>query len=173
MPTAFEFAHAVNFNGSIRTAWEFEHAADVNAPVKMAWEFWTNVENWKFDPSVEWVRLDGDFRAGAVGETKQHDQPPTPLRIIEVREAERCVIELDLLYLTFRLEMNFEPVSEDTSRLRQRVTLDAPEDSPFAAGLRPEAGDEARAGMKKLAEAVEQYAAASGRTVCPHAARPV
>ena len=162
MPASFEFVREVTSNGPVRTAWEFEHAVVVNAPAAAAWEFWTNVENWKFDPSVEWVRLDGDFRAGAAGEAKQHGRPPLPLRVAEAREAERCVIELDLLYLTFRLEMNFEPVSGDASRLRQRLTLDAPEDSPYAAGLRPESGDEARAGLERLAQAIEKYAARRG-----------
>ena len=154
MPADYELVQAVDYKGPVKTVWEFEHAVEVNAPARAAWEFWTKVENWKIDPSVEWVKLDGDFRAGAVGETKQHDQPPMPWRIVEVQEAVRAVIELKLLYLTFRFEMKFEPVSADASRLRQRITLDAPEDSPYAAGLNAEFGEGVRAGMKRLAEAI-------------------
>jgi len=155
MPAVYELVQEGDYKGPVKRAYEFEHAVEVSAPARAAWEFWTNVENWKIDPSVEWVRLDGDFRAGAVGETKMHNQPPVPWRIVEVREAERAVIELKLLYITFRFEMNFEPVSAEASRLRQRITLDAPEDSPFAAGLTPEFGEGVRAGMKKLADAIK------------------
>ena len=154
MPADYELVQEIDYKGPVRTVYEFEHAVEVGAPARAAWEFWTRVENWKIDPSVEWVRLDGDFRAGAAGETKIHDQPPMPWRVAEAREPERAVVELKLLYLTFRFEMNFEPVSEATSRLRQRITLDAPEDSPYAAGLNEEFGEGVRAGMKKLAEAI-------------------
>ena len=142
--------------------WEFEHAVEVAAPAASAWAFWTNVENWSLDPSVEWARIDGDFEAGAVGETKQKGTPPGRWRVAEARAPERAVIEIEMPGAAAYFEMNFEPVSDAASRLRQRITLAGPEAAGLAEGLGPEFGDGVRAGMRKLADAIERHAQGRG-----------
>jgi hypothetical protein len=137
-------------------AYEFEHAVDVNAPARAAWEFWTNVENWKIDPAVEWVSIDGEFREGATGETKQQGQPPARWRVLEARAPERSVIVVELPGATARFEMSFEPVSPETSRLRQRITLEGPQAKLLASGLGAMFDEGVRMGMRKLADAIAE-----------------
>ena len=141
---------------------EFEHAVEVAASARAAWEFWTKVENWSIDPAVEWVSLDGPFEAGGVGETKQRGLTPVRWSIAESRADERATIEVDLPGATARFSMGFEAVSENSSRLRQRITIEGPEAEKFAAGLGPGFGEGVRAGMRRLADAIEQEAAARG-----------
>jgi len=135
-------------------AYEFEHAVDVAASSRAAWEFWTRVENWKVDPHVEWVTIDGEFREGATGETKQQGQPPARWRVVEARPPERSVIAVELPGATARFEMSFEPVSQDASRLRQRITLEGPQAKLLASGLGPMFDEGVRMGMRRLADAI-------------------
>jgi hypothetical protein len=139
--------------------WEFEHAVEVAAPAAAAWDFWTRVENWAIDPSVEWARLDGAFEAGAEGETKQKGQPPLRWRVAEASAGARGVIEVEMPGATARFALDFEPVSEHSSRLRQRITLEGPDAARFSAGLGPEFAAGVRQGMQKLADAIAAAAA--------------
>ena len=142
-------------------AWEFEHVVEVGARVEAAWEFWTRVENWAIDPAIEWVKLDGRFEAGTEGITKQRGVEPLRWKIAEMREGEWAVIEFDLPDVAARFDMKFESVSEDKSRLRQRITLEGPGAESFAATLAPEFADGVREGMRKLADAIETAATGS------------
>jgi hypothetical protein len=134
--------------------WEFEHAVEVDAPAAAGWHFWTQVENWTLDPSVEWARLDGAFETGAEGETKQKGQPPLRWKIVEVRAPERGVIEIEMPGATARFALDFVPVSEHTSRLRQRITLEGTDAARLSDGLGAEFKEGVRKGMQKLADAI-------------------
>jgi len=134
--------------------WEFEHVVEVAAPAAAAWCFWTQVENWAIDPSVEWAKLDGAFEAGAVGETKQNGFPPVRWRIAAARAGECAVVEVELSGATARFALEFEPLTERTSLLRQRITLEGPEAERLAAGLGTEFEAGVRVGMKRLADAI-------------------
>ena len=134
--------------------WEFEHTVEVDAPAAAGWRFWTQVENWAIDPSVEWARLDGAFEVGTEGETKQKGQPPLRWRIVEAREGERGVIEVEMQGATARFALDFEPVSERASRLRQRITLEGPEAARLSAGLGTQFAKGVQQGMRKLADAI-------------------
>ena len=135
-------------------AWEFEHAVEVAAPAAAAWGFWTRVENWTIDPSVEWARLDGAFEAGAVGETKQKGSPPLRWRVAEARAGERGVIEIEMPGATARFALDFEPLTERTSLLRQRITLEGPDAERLSADLGTEFEEGVRKGMRRLADAI-------------------
>ena len=138
----------------MQAEWEFEHAVEVDAPAAAGWRFWTQVENWAIDPSVEWARLEGAFEAGSEGETKQKGQPPLRWRVVEAREGERGVIEVETPGATARFALDFEPVSGHASRLRQRITLEGPEAARLSAGLGAEFAEGVRQGMRKLADAI-------------------
>lgn len=142
----------------MKPAWEFEHVVEVNASARAAWEFWTHVENWSIDPAIEWVKLDGAFEAGATGETKQKGFPPLHWRVVESRAPARGVIEIETPGATARFVMDFEPVSDRTSRLRQRITLEGEGAEALAAGLGAEFEDGIRQGMRRLADAIARDA---------------
>jgi hypothetical protein len=138
--------------------WEFEHAVEVDAPAAAGWRFWTQVENWVIDPSVEWARLEGVFETGAEGETKQKGFPPLRWKIVEARAPERGVIEVKISGATARFALDFEPVSERASLLRQRITLGGPDAARLSANLGSEFEEGVRQGMKKLADAIARDA---------------
>jgi hypothetical protein len=138
--------------------WKFEHAVEVNASREAAWEFWTRVENWAIDPAVERVELDGPFEVGTEGLTMQRSGEPVRWKIAGMREGQWAVIEFKLADAVARFTMHFESVSEDRSRLRQRITLDGPGAKSVAAGLGPGFADGVRDGMQKLADAIEDAA---------------
>ena len=139
-------------------AWEFEHTVEVAAPAAAAWDFWTRVENWAIDPAIESVKLDGAFEAGATGETKQKGFPPISWRVVESRAPERGVVEIEMPGATARFALDFEPVTDDTSRLRQRITLAGPGAEALATGLGATFEDGIRQGMSRLADAIAREA---------------
>src|SRR5690348_11844295 len=51
-------------------AWRFEHSVHCAVPVNFAWKFWTDVDNWRLDPDVEAIELDGPFALGTHGRTR-------------------------------------------------------------------------------------------------------
>jgi hypothetical protein len=136
--------------------WEFEHTVEIGASREAAWKFWTKVDNWSIDPSIEWVKLDGPFEAGAVGETKQHGLPPLRWRIAELRPVERAVIEIEMTEALVRFALEFEAVSRNRSRLRQRMTLEGPGAEKLSAGLGTQFEQGIRDGMERLADAIMQ-----------------
>ena len=144
-------------------AWEFEHAVEVAAPAEAAWGFWTRVENWAVDPSVEWARLDGAFEAGAQGETKQKGLPPLSWRVAAARAPESAAVEVEMPGATARFALEFEPLTEQTSLLRQRITLEGPDAERLSAGLGPEFAEGVRKGMRRLADAIADEAGGQQR----------
>src|SRR6266571_4992649 len=63
--------------------WTFEHSVQAHVTPEVAWAFWTDVRNWRFDPSLESVELDGPFAAGARGVTKPRGGEPIEWSIRE------------------------------------------------------------------------------------------
>jgi hypothetical protein len=59
---------------------------------------------------------------------------------------------------TARFELEFEPVSENSSRLRQRITLEGPDAEVLSAKLGPEFEEGVRQGMRRLADSIARDA---------------
>jgi hypothetical protein len=138
-------------------AWEFAHSVEVKASHGVAWDFWTKVQNWaEIDPAIEWVELNGPFRAGAEGTTKQRGLAPIHWRIAKVREGESATIEIKLAGALARFVWQFEPISQGRMRLSQRMTIEGPETDNVIAGLGAGFTEAVRAGMKKLGDAIER-----------------
>ena len=64
--------------------WSFRHSVVARVGPQDAWAFWTNVSNWKLDPSLEHVQLDGPFAAGTRGVSKPRGSEPLSWLIREV-----------------------------------------------------------------------------------------
>ena len=133
---------------------EFEHSVEVGASAETAWELWTKHGNWPADPSTDWVTTDDVLAAGAVGDAKPLDVPFVRSRVAESRAAERAVLEAEMPGVTFRFEMSFEPVGENRTRLRQRVTLTGPHAGAFAPLLGPVFEQSMRDDLQALADAI-------------------
>jgi len=133
---------------------EFEHSVEVSASAATAWEVWTEHGNWPADPSTDWVTTDDVVASGAVGDAKRLDLPFVRSRVAESRAAERAVLEAEMPGVTFRFEMSFEPLSENRTRLRQRVTLTGPHAATFAPLLGPVFEQSIRDNLLALADAI-------------------
>jgi hypothetical protein len=138
--------------------WEFEHSVEARAEPARAWQFWTNVENWTLDPAVEWARLDGPFRAGARGTTKQRGQDAVRWQVADVQEGRGATIEVATPGGTARFAWRFEPVAGGRTRLTQRVTLDGAAAAAWPAEARSAFAEGVRAMMGKIAAAMAEAA---------------
>ena len=140
-------------------AWEMTHSVETEASQDFAWAYWTDVTNWD-DPPARF-ELVGPFAAGSVGTTHLPGQESLHWLIRDVDPRNGATIELQLDGAVLSFEWRLEAVSNERTRLTQRVllwgenaaTLRAQVEATFAVTL-PD-------GMKKLAGAIG--AAAAGR----------
>ncbi|HEX8088118.1 MAG TPA: SRPBCC family protein [Blastocatellia bacterium] len=103
--------------------WEFEHSVEMTPSRDFVWRFWTDVNNWAFDTSIEWVRLEGPFASGTVGVTKSPGIEPVRWVLKKVDAGKQAIIEMALADATLRFHWRFEDVTAGGTRITQRVTL--------------------------------------------------
>ncbi|HYP26355.1 MAG TPA: SRPBCC family protein [Blastocatellia bacterium] len=144
--------------------WEFEHSVETKASRAFAWRFWTDVSNWAFDSSIEWVRLEGPFASGTMGETKSPGLDPVRWELKGVRAGEEAVVEMALPGATLRFHWRFEDTAERGTRITQRASLDGPAaDDLVNQGVREfERG--IPDGMRKLADLISESARSSSQS---------
>lgn len=131
--------------------WEFENSVETTAKRGFAWAFWTDVSNWAFDSSIEWVRLDGPFASGTHGETKSPGLDPVQWVLKDVRAGEEAVVEMALADATLRFHWRFQDVAGGGTRLTQRATLTGPSAGQFVEQIAPDFERGIAEGMRKLA----------------------
>ena len=133
-------------------AWEFQYSVECNAPRYFAWSYWTNIANWNDPPAT--FHLDGPFDVGSRLTTYLPDQ--SLQSVIRDLKAEReATIEMQLPNAIFWFQWKFEDISEQRTRITQRLVLSGANAKSFvaqASGLEQTAPD----GMKKLAAAIER-----------------
>jgi uncharacterized protein YndB with AHSA1/START domain len=103
--------------------WEFEHSVKTTPDRDFVWRFWTDVNNWAFDTSIEWIRLEGPFASGTQGTTKSPGVDPMRWVLKEVEAGRRAVIEVALDGATLRFHWRFEDIDGGGTRITQRVSL--------------------------------------------------
>ena len=133
-----------------------EHSVDCGVPVEFAWKFWTDVSNWRLDPDVESVQIDGPFAAGARGVTNSKSSGRVEWRIAEAQNL-RAVIEFPLPNAAGRFLWTFEEVGGHT-RMTQRCTFEGAEAERYVTLIGPGLRDGIPAGMQKLCGAIERAA---------------
>lgn len=137
-------------------SWIFEYSVDCGVPVGFAWSFWTDVSNWRLDPDVESVDVDGPFAAGARGVTNSRNSGRVEWRIVEAQDL-RALIEFPLSNAIGRFVWTFEDIGGRT-RMTQRCTLEGSEAGSYANAVGPSLSDGIPAGMGKLCAAMERAA---------------
>lgn len=137
-------------------SYEFQHSVEVVIGREAAWRFWTNVENWKLDPAIEWVTLDGPFQAGAHGTTKTREAEMVQWQITQVREQESATIEIPWPGVRARFSWRFEALSEARTHMTQQITLEGEQAEAFAAQMGAGFEQGVREGMEKLRAAMER-----------------
>ena len=130
--------------------WAFEHSVQAQVTPDVAWAFWTDVHNWRFDPSLESVDLDGPFAAGARGVTKPRRGEPIEWSIREAAPG-LAVIELPLPGALVEFHWTFAPV-EGGTRITQRVTLSGAGSGQYLGVAESQLAVGIPEGMRKLAE---------------------
>ncbi|HVF90705.1 MAG TPA: SRPBCC family protein [Blastocatellia bacterium] len=131
--------------------WEFEHTVETAADRAFAWRFWTDVSNWAFDTSIEWVRLEGPFASGTKGATKSPGLDPVHWVLRDVRAEEGAAVEMALPEATLRFQWSFREAAEVGTRITQRVTLAGPGAAVFVEQAAKEFERGIPEGMQKLA----------------------
>jgi hypothetical protein len=149
--------------------WSFEHFVECNVDRNFAWQFWTNVSNWPVvDSSAESVTLDGPFQSGAKGNTKARGGETFHWQIEEVQDGHSAIIVIFVPGAALRCAWKFQDSGIHATRITQQAAIVGDRAQEYVPAAAPELEKTIPAGMRKLAEAMEQVAlgAALGRWFC-------
>ena len=138
--------------------WRTEHSVEARVSRDRAWRYWTTVTNWTIDPAIEWVKIDGPFACGAIGETKPVDGDPVRWAVVEIDEGERAVIEVRVPGAVARFVWQFEQLAAERTRLTQTVTIEGPAGNAQAEQIGAELEQGIGLGMRMLANAMDRAA---------------
>jgi hypothetical protein len=134
------------------SAWQFQHSLACEAARQFAWSYWTNIENWNDPPAT--FRLDGPFAIGSRLTTTLPGQTLDSV-IRQVSADREATIEMQLPGATLSFYWTFEDLSEDRTRITQRLVLSGSNAEAFVAQASMlEQG--VPAGMTKLVAAIER-----------------
>ena len=137
------------------SAWSFEHSVDVAVEPEVAWHFWTNVANWRFDPSLEWVTLEPGFVAGAKGVTKPRGADPIVWSIPHTGKGD-ATIEMLFPGALVTFQWTFRPAGTGRTRITQAVTLSGPQANDYTGLAESQLAEGIPQGMRKLAQEIER-----------------
>ena len=146
--------------------WTFEHSVECNVDRDFAWQFWTNVSNWPLvDSSVESATLDGPFQSGGQGTTKPRGGEAVHWQLEDVHIGRSTIVVIHLPGAALRFAWRFEDRGVRSVRMTQRVSIEGERAQDYISTAAPELARGMPAGMRRLADAMEQLAlgAALGR----------
>jgi hypothetical protein len=137
-------------------AWEYEHSVECAADRSFVWAYWTDVSNWERieGDAVESIRLEGPFAVGTRGVTKTPGQEPREWVISKVTPEISATIEMPLDGALFTNHIKLDSLSDDRTRITQRMALEGEMAHDLAKGMRPFEAT-APQGLAKLALAIE------------------
>jgi hypothetical protein len=130
-------------------ALQLEHSVYAEVSRAFAWQFRTDVSNWN-DPPAQFA-LNGPFEAGTCGTTQLPGHEALHWNIREVRDGESFVTEMQLDRATLAFEWYFEPVSEDRTKLTQRIVLSGANAEAYAGQVEAGFGQNLADGMRRIA----------------------
>jgi uncharacterized membrane protein len=139
--------------------WKFEHSVECPVSRDFAWQFWTNLANWPVvDPSVESVKLDGPFAAGARGITKPRDLPPVEWQITEVQDRSIARIEIPAPGAVLKCFWRFEDSTTAGVRITETVSMEGEQAAEYVEKVGPELESGIPQAMRRLAEEMTRAA---------------
>jgi hypothetical protein len=130
-------------------ALQLEYSVEVDVSPAFAWKFRTDVSNWD-DPPAHFT-LDGPFEAGSRGTTQLPGHETLHWLIREIQLGESFVTEMQLDRATLTFEWYFEGVSEDRTKLTQRIVLSGENAGAYAGQVEAGFGPNLPDGMKRIA----------------------
>jgi hypothetical protein len=148
---------------STTPAWECQRSVDVEVPAFFAWAYMTDIRNWN-DPPAEFT-LEGPFVDGARGTTKMPDYPIGSWTIRDVEPGRAYTIEGGSFFegATLLVHWRFDPLSDRTARLTQRMELFGENAAAHVGGIRAGFEPNMEPGMRRIAKLMEQGALEAGR----------
>jgi len=139
--------------------WAFEHSVECKVDRDFAWQFWTNVSNWPLvDSSVESATLDGPFQSGAQGTTKPRGGEAVHWQLEDVHVGGSAIVVIHLSGAALRFASRFEDCGVRSVRMTQRVSIEDERAQDYISTAAPELEKGMPAGMRRLADAMEQLA---------------
>jgi polyketide cyclase/dehydrase/lipid transport protein len=139
-------------------AWVCQQSVDVDVPVGFAWRYMTDVRNWS-DPPAEFT-LDGPFASGTQGTTRMPGQPANSWTIRDVDPGRAYTIEAGsfLKNASLVVHWQFDALSEQRTRLTQRMELCGPHASRHTDKIRAAFEPNLEPGMRRIARMMERAA---------------
>ena len=146
------------------STWQCQCSIDVDVPVSFAWAYMTDIRNWN-DPPAEFA-LEGPFIEGARGSTQMPGQPPVSWAIRNVEPGRAYTIEGGsfLERAVLLAHWRFDPLSERTARLTQRMELLGENAAAYVDGIKSGFEPHMEPGMRKIAQSMERRYIETGGT---------
>lgn len=92
-----------------------ESTVSVKASKEAVWRMWTNVQNWPlYDTSLESVEFDGEVAPGKRGVMIGKNGMRIPFEIVEFKEGEQMVVQVDKLGAKMQGSHRVESTEEGT-----------------------------------------------------------
>jgi hypothetical protein len=135
-------------------AWMFQYSLDCSTPRQVAWRHWTNINNWN-EPAAS-IHLDGPFDTGARLTTSLPGQTLHSVirEVIKGSRRDEAIIDIQLPGAILSCHWTFETVSEDRTRITQRMTLSG-ENAPALVAQARTLEKSTPEGMERLVAAIE------------------
>jgi hypothetical protein len=137
-------------SGSRRLTHELvlEHSVEIDASAAFVWNYRTDVATWS-DPPATFL-LNGPFIEGTKGTTLIPGQDPLTWWIRDVDAGSSFVIEMPLDRATLRFEWHVVPISEQRTKLTQRIVLSGRNAKAYREQIRTGIGPTLGAGMARM-----------------------
>jgi hypothetical protein len=142
---------------SVAPPWECQCSIDVDVPVSFAWAYMTDIRNWN-DPPAEFA-LEGPFVEGTRGTTQMPGRPPALWTLRDVEPGRGYTIEHRSFFerAVLLAHWRFDPLSERTARLTQRMELLGENAAAYVAEIKSAFEPNLEPGMRRIAEAIERH----------------
>ena len=137
-------------------ACQLEHSVEAEVSPSFAWDWRTDIRNWD-DPPAQF-RLDGPFATGSWGTTHFPGQEPLRWRIREVRPGVAFIIEMPLDGAVLVFEWLFDAVSNDRTRITQRIVLSGANATAYVNQVQTSLGSNLSDGMARIAATMAKAA---------------
>jgi hypothetical protein len=140
---------------SIAPVWECQRSVEVDVPVWFAWAYMTDIRNWNDPPAA--FALEGPFVEGTRGTTRMPGQPVASWTIRNVEPGRAYTIESgsSLQRAVLLVHWRFDPLSERTARLTQRMELHGENAGAYVDEIKSLFVPNLEPGMRKIAQRME------------------
>ena len=139
---------------SVTPTWECQRSVDVDVPVSFAWAYMTDIRNWN-DPPAEFA-LEGPFVEGTRGTTQMPGRSLVFWTIRHVEAGRAYTIEGSLERAVFLVHWRFDPLSERTARLTQRMELLGDNAAAYVDEIKSAFEPNLEPGMRRIAQTMER-----------------